>query len=438
MGDVVAEAPDPPDPPGRPTPSYGRAEIRISDAERERVVDLLKTSCGEGRLTLDEFSERVGATYAARTAADLQLVVADLPPADLHPVPATSASPVPVRRPTRWTVGIMSGAKHRGRYRLQGRTNAVAFWGGCDLDLRYAEVEGPVVQINAVAVMGGIDVIVPEGIAVELTGLAIFGGRALRVKDVPVLPGSPVVRVRAFALMGGVTVKSKPPRPELSPKERLKAAVTGAIEAALDPKVPSPLTMRSIVDEVAAGDDEALKELRSAAAPDGTVTIMFTDIEGFSSMTERLGSRRAAEVLRDHNNLIRRQLADCGGYEVKSQGDGFMLAFTGATRALRCAVGVQRGFVRYNDAHQDTPVRVRIGLHTGEAIRSADDFLGGAVILSARITREARGGEILVSSVLKELCDLSGEFDFGDGRDLVLKGLSDTRRVYPVIWDGRR
>jgi class 3 adenylate cyclase len=76
-------------------------------------------------------------------------------------------------------------------------------------------------------------------------------------------------------------------------------------------------------------------------------------------------------------------------------------------------------------------------MHTGEAIRSADDFLGGAVILAARITREASGGEILVSSVLKELCDLSGEFDFGDGREVALKGLSNTRRVYPVVWDGR-
>jgi class 3 adenylate cyclase len=418
MGPVVAE-------PSEQQPgSAAGPPLRISDAERERVVDRLKTACEEGRLTLDEFSERVAATYAARTEADLNAVVADLPLTTAAPVPATTTTAPPGRRATRWTVGIMSGARQRGRYRLHGKTNAVAFWGGCELDLRSAEVEGSEIEINAVAVMGGIDIVVPEGIAVELTGFAIFGGRNLRVKDVPVLPGSPVVRVRAFALMGGVTVKSKPARPAPA-----VPAGARAVEAAA--------RSGSVVDRAAAGDEEAIEELRSAAAPDGTVTIVFTDIEGFSGITERIGSRRATEVLQEHNDLIRGEVAASGGYEVKSQGDGFMLAFNGATKALRCAVGIQRGLARYNGSHADLPVRVRIGMHTGEAIRSADDFLGGAVILAARIAQEASGGEILVSSVLKQLCDLSGEFDFGDGREVALKGLSDKRWVYPVVWDGR-
>jgi class 3 adenylate cyclase len=424
MGAVVAEHPEhrPGSAPGPP--------LRISDAERERVVNRLKTGCEEGRLTLDEFSERVAATYAARTEAELSVVVADLPPTGADLVPATTTTAPPGRRATRWTVGIMSGARQRGRYRLHGKTNAVAFWGGCELDLRSAEVEGAEVEINAVAVMGGVDIVVPEGIAVELTGFAIFGARSLRVKDVPVLSGSPVIRVRAFALMGGITVKSKPSHPAPA-VPAVPAGPTGPvpIEEATPPA--------SVVDTAGAGDGEALKDLRSAAAPDGTVTIMFTDIEGFSGITERLGSRQATEVLQEHNELIRGQVAASGGYEVKSQGDGFMLAFNGATKALRCAVGIQLGLARYNGSHASVPVRVRIGMHTGEAIRSADDFLGGAVILAARITREASGGEILVSSVLKQLCDLSGEFDFGDGREVALKGLSDKRWVYPVVWDGR-
>ena len=82
------------------------------------------------------------------------------------------------------------------------------------------------------------------------------------------------------------------------------------------------------------------------------------------------------------------------------------------------------------------PVQVRLGLHSGEAIRDGNDFLGGAVILAARIAQEAKGGEILVSSVLKELCDLSGEFQFGNGRDVYLKGLSESRRVYSVTATG--
>jgi hypothetical protein len=110
----------------------------------------------------------------------------------------------------------MFGSSRKGRWRLRRETNAIAVMGGCELDLRRAEVEGPEVIINALAIMGGIDVIVPEGIAVELTGFGLMGGKEARIADVPVLPGSPVVRVRAFALMGSVVVRSRPLGPNSS------------------------------------------------------------------------------------------------------------------------------------------------------------------------------------------------------------------------------
>jgi hypothetical protein len=204
-------------------PEESRPEIRISDADRQRVIDVLQRSASEGRLTLDEFSERVSAAWAAKTLSELRVQVADLPhpfgpdlaralvPADQ--VPMTGGPPAPYSgpsaRPTRWTVGIMFGNTRQGRWRLRRETNAVAIMGGCELDLRRAEVEGPEVVINALAIMGGVDVIVPEGIAVELTGFGLMGGKEARIADVPVLPGSPVVRVRAFALMGGVVVRSR-------------------------------------------------------------------------------------------------------------------------------------------------------------------------------------------------------------------------------------
>ena len=105
-----------------------------------------------------------------------------------------------------------------------------------------------------------------------------------------------------------------------------------------------------------------------------------------------------------------------------------MIAFSGASHALECAVGIQKDLATRNRSNPDLPIQVRLGLHSGEAIRDGDDFLGGSVILAARIAQQAMGGEILVSSVLKELCDLSGEFQFVDGRDIRLKGLSETRR----------
>ena len=112
-----------------------------------------------------------------------------------------------------------------------------------------------------------------------------------------------------------------------------------------------------------------------------------------------------------------------------------MLAFASARRALHCAIGLQRAFATYNREHPDEPVRVRIGLHTGEAIKEAEDFFGRHVILASRIAGEARGGQVLVSSLLKELTESSGDIRFGEGQQVSLKGLEGVHRVYPVLWE---
>jgi len=138
--------------------------------------------------------------------------------------------------------------------------------------------------------------------------------------------------------------------------------------------------------------------------------------------------------LRSHNAIVREQVSVYGGFEVKSQGDGFMLAFSSATRAVACAIGIQRGLAAYAGKHPDESVRVRIGLHTGEAIVEAGDFYGRHVNLAARIGAAAEGGEILVSSLLKELTASSGELAFGPSREVALKGLVGTHHVHPILW----
>ncbi len=130
--------------------------------------------------------------------------------------------------------------------------------------------------------------------------------------------------------------------------------------------------------------------LQPHAAPDGTVTIMFTDIEGSTAMTERLGDRQAQEVLRIHNAIIREQVAAHQGFEVKSQGDGFMMAFSSARRALECAIAIQQNFAIHDEARPGEPIRVRIGLHTGEAVKEGEDFFGKTVTLAARIASGGR------------------------------------------------
>ena len=174
-------------------------------------------------------------------------------------------------------------------------------------------------------------------------------------------------------------------------------------------------------------------DLSTAVAGDGTVTVLFTDIEGSTQLNEALGDAGWMPVLRHHNAIVREQTSEHGGVEVKSQGDGFMLAFASPQAALRTAIGIQRALLAAPvDGH---PLRVRIGVHSGQAIREQDDFYGTSVVLAARIAAEARGGEILVSDIVRERTG-SGEFAFGDPTDVELKGLSGTHRLSAVGWQG--
>ncbi|MDQ3934467.1 MAG: AAA family ATPase, partial [Actinomycetota bacterium] len=193
--------------------------------------------------------------------------------------------------------------------------------------------------------------------------------------------------------------------------------------------------VRSSIDAVASAVEDDRPDLSTAAAPDGTVTIMFSDIESSTEMTERLGDRRWIQLLREHNRIVREAIAAHGGFEVKAQGDGFMVAFSSAAAAVECAVAIQRAFAAHAEEHPGDAMRVRIGLHTGEAIRERDDFFGRNVILAARIAAKARGGEVLVSSLLKELTEMAAEVRFGEPRELTLKGLSGTYRVHAVEWE---
>ena len=136
-----------------------------------------------------------------------------------------------------------------------------------------------------------------------------------------------------------------------------------------------------LIDTIATAITQSRPDLSTATAPNGTVTILFTDIEGSTQLTEQLGDDDWLAVLREHNEIVRSQVSEFSGFEVKSQGDGFMLAFPSAKDALRCAIGIQRALAASESNRTD--LSVRIGLHTGEPVRDADDFYGKAVILAA-------------------------------------------------------
>ena len=175
---------------------------------------------------------------------------------------------------------------------------------------------------------------------------------------------------------------------------------------------------------------------RSRTSPDGMLTIAFTDIEGSTEMMETLGEERWLELLVSHNRLVRRCVDDLGGDVVKSQGDGFMVIFASASAALDWAVELQQALSRFNAEEAHPALRVRVGLHTGNIFQADEDFLGKAVVLAARITGSARGGEILVSAASREYTHHVGRWTYREPRELSLKGLARPERVYTLDWSG--
>jgi hypothetical protein len=175
-------------------------EPRISDAERDAVVERLRAACGDGRLTLEEFSDRVGDVYRARTAGDLVPLTSDLP--------ALPEGDAPRLRPTNWVVGVFSGATRAGPWRPARPTRAVAVFGSCQLDLTHVDL-APETELVVYVACGGIEVLVPEGVLVDLGGFAVLGGRDDRTSSHHT-PGAPVVRVDCRAFLGGVTVRTRP------------------------------------------------------------------------------------------------------------------------------------------------------------------------------------------------------------------------------------
>jgi len=177
--------------------------IRASDSEREHTVQLLQRHSVEGRLTLEEFAGRMERAYEARTRDELEQLTRDLPE-------TSAATPARRKKPvSRWIVSIMSGTEKRGRWRLASSTNVVCVMGGAELDLRHAELENIDSTINVIIVMGGAEIIVPEGVDVDVSGFAFMGGKEFKPGKTVPPPTAPSIRIKAYALMGGIEVKTR-------------------------------------------------------------------------------------------------------------------------------------------------------------------------------------------------------------------------------------
>jgi class 3 adenylate cyclase len=305
-----------------------------------------------------------------------------------------------------------------------------------------------------------------------------MGGRSLRLRDVPIVRGSPRIVIRGFAVMGGIDVVSRPSRsgrqaarsvsqgmrsiadeidaragPGASPidlaalgrdsrrenREQHRSARHGPRRAPpsvpVPPEPPAPAAPPAAA--ASAGPGRPAPAASPAPAPfatDGTVTILFCDMVDYAGMTERLGDQASRQLLHDHHRIVRDALARHDGREINVQGDGFMLAFGGVARALRCAVDIQRAINAYVPRTADETIAVHIGVHTGDAVAEGDDFLGLTVIVASRLADAAGPGEILVSSLSEQLVQGSDEFTFAGHRETHLKGMTRAQHSATLAW----
>ena len=209
--------------------------------------------------------------------------------------------------------------------------------------------------------------------------------------------------------------------PELA--NEVAALVPNAESVAVDTRE----AMRRVIHEFLS--TEAADGTAATASSAGLAAVLFTDIVGHTEMMSRLGDEQGRDVLREHEQITREMLAANGGTEVKTMGDGFMASFGSVTKAVECAVALQRAFAE----REGEPLSVRVGLNAGEPIEEDGDLFGATVILASRIAAKADGGEILVSDTVRGLCSGKGIL-FADRGEFVAKGFEDPVRLYEVRW----
>jgi class 3 adenylate cyclase len=180
------------------------------------------------------------------------------------------------------------------------------------------------------------------------------------------------------------------------------------------------------------GEGEEAESGAEGLAADTVHTILFTDVEGSTALTQRLGDAKARDLLREHERMVREALKSHGGTEVKTMGDGFMASFSSATRALECAIAIQSAFAEHNESAEE-PINVRIGLNAGEPIAEEEDLFGTAVNLAARICAHAEAGQILAPIVVRELA-AGKQFLFADLGETAMRGFEDPVKLYELSW----
>ncbi|HEY7051049.1 MAG TPA: adenylate/guanylate cyclase domain-containing protein [Mycobacterium sp.] len=187
--------------------------------------------------------------------------------------------------------------------------------------------------------------------------------------------------------------------------------------------------MRSSIEELADWAEVERPDLARLTS-DGNVVILFSDIEESTALNERMGDRAWVRLLARHDKLVRKLVTEHSGHVVKSQGDGFMVAFAEPEQAVQCSIAVQHALTSAAKRLTPKAIRVRIGIHMGKSVRRGDDLFGRNVAMAARVAAEAEGGEILISEPVRDA--VADDVELGMPREVELKGFRGSHRLYPV------
>ena len=192
--------------------------------------------------------------------------------------------------------------------------------------------------------------------------------------------------------------------------------------------------VRSSIEDLADWAEVERPDL-ARVTPDGRVVILFSDIEESTALNERIGDKAWVKLIGSHDRLVQGLVQRRSGHVVKSQGDGFMIAFARAEQAVRCGIDLQHALGQDAKHRQYGEIRVRIGVHLGRSVRRGDDLFGRNVAMAARVAAQAVGGQILVSQPVRDAlddCSDIRDISFDAGRDVELKGFSGSYRLFAV------
>ena len=267
-------------------------------------------------------------------------------------------------------------------------------------------------------------------------------GDALHIA-VYVLAGVAVVEAGALAVLWRLLARSRQEAEELrqraDARNWLLSGGRGAVKtvwntANIMRKEGFGAAVRSSIEDLADWAEVERPDL-ARVTRDGRVVIMFSDIEESTALNERIGDRAWVKLIGSHDKLVQRLVQRQSGHVVKSQGDGFMIAFARAEQAVRCGIDVQHELDKDAKRKRQEEIRVRIGIHMGRSVRRGDDLFGRNVAMAARVAAQAVGGEILVSQPVRDAlrdCAELQDIRFDEGRDVELKGFSGSYRLFAV------